>query len=175
MRENMVSKKHWINRPVFVRKPPIQGSSRKCVSEHQIFTFQNTLSLAVLLLINITERPTCNPGERQHMHGTLNFASNWLDEEKVDLIGSFRMLTTQDSLTFFLLRKWFLSGNKAQFSHGPCTAPVHGGLCLAKTNSVAPYVCNFLNSGMKFGSTLGNTELNNVRPCFSKVWLFIVT
>lgn len=86
--ENIFPSKHWMNRPAFVRNPLTHGSSRKCVWEHQVFNFQNKLYLAFPLLINIMEQSACNPGGGQHVHRTIDFVSNWPEEEKLVLMGS---------------------------------------------------------------------------------------
>lgn len=75
------------------------------LSEHQVFSFQNMLFLAFTPLVNMTEQPTGNP-EGQHVHRIIRvFFSNWLEKERVDLMGSFRMLIPQESLSLSLHSK----------------------------------------------------------------------
>ena len=75
------------------------------VSEHQVFSFQNMLYLAFPPLVNMIEQPIGNL-EGHHVHRIIRFFfSNWLEEERVDLMGSFRMLIPQESLSLSLHSK----------------------------------------------------------------------
>ena len=75
------------------------------LSEHKVFSFQNMLYLAYTPLVNMTEQQTGNP-EGQHVHRIIMFFfSKWLEQERVDLMGSFRMLIPQESLSLSLHSK----------------------------------------------------------------------
>lgn len=48
---------------------------------------------------------------KDNMYTDINFVSNWLEEQKVDLMGSFRILIPKN-LEPYLASKWILSGNE---------------------------------------------------------------
>lgn len=112
------------------------------------------------------------PGERQHVYRTINFVSNWLEEQKFDLTGSLGMLIPQEYVSISLLRKRSCQETKPSTFYSQHTVLAHGGLGwprLAMFSAFMYLPVALLNSELKFGGTWERKiKLGYLRPNFSK-------